>query len=152
VCARIAADFPGIVVAGAHDGYYSDAEEAALAAEIDRSRSDVIFVAMTSPRKERFLGRWSRQLDVTVWHGVGGSFDVLAGKVRRAPRLWQRLGFEWLFRVLQEPRRLWKRYLVTNTIFCAMVLREALSGTPSRERTQRRTLPIPNPADPPARE
>jgi N-acetylglucosaminyldiphosphoundecaprenol N-acetyl-beta-D-mannosaminyltransferase len=126
VCARIAVDFPGVVVVGAHDGYYSDAEEEALAVEIDRAQPDAIFVAMTSPHKEHFLARWGQHLDARVWHGVGGSFDVLAGKVRRAPRLWQSLGLEWLYRVLQEPGRLWRRYLVTNTAFCVMVLREAL--------------------------
>lgn len=143
VCARIAADFPGIVVVGARDGYYSDADEEALAAQIDRSSPDVIFVAMTSPRKERFLARWSQRLDVRVWHGVGGSFDVLAGKTRRAPRLWQQLGLEWLYRVLQEPRRLWKRYLVTNTVFCAMVVREALRAPTAGAQAHGTTPPIP---------
>jgi len=123
-CARITADYPGVRIVGRRNGYYRPEEEEQVAAEIDRARPDVVFVAMTSPRKERFLGRWGSRLDVRVWHGVGGSFDVLAGKVRRAPVAWQRLGLEWLFRVLQEPRRLWKRYLVTNTIFCLMVLRE----------------------------
>ena len=136
VCARIATDFPGVVVVGACHGYYSDAEEEGLAAEIDRLKPDVIFVAMTSPRKERFLGRWSQRLDVRVWHGVGGSFDVLAGKVRRAPRLWQQLGLEWLYRVSQEPRRLWKRYLVTNTIFCGMVLRELVGAQSRADRAE----------------
>jgi N-acetylglucosaminyldiphosphoundecaprenol N-acetyl-beta-D-mannosaminyltransferase len=144
VCARIAADFPGIVLAGARDGYYSDADEEALAAEIDKSKPDVIFVAMTSPRKERFLARWGQSLDVRVWHGVGGSFDVLAGKTRRAPRLWQQLGVEWLYRVLQEPRRLWKRYLVTNTIFCAMVAREALSAPSPAAPAQGTTPAVPD--------
>ena len=76
---------------------------------------------MTSPKKENFLAKWSEQLQVPVCHGVGGSFDVMAGKVRRAPELWQKLGLEWLYRVKQEPGRLWKRYLVTNTLFCRMV-------------------------------
>ena len=87
--------------------------------------------------KERFLARWSRRLDVPVCHGVGGSFDVLAGRVRRAPERWQRLGLEWLYRVKQEPRRLWKRYLATNSAFVVMVaaawIREHIArGTPAR--------------------
>ena len=81
---------------------------------------------MTSPRKEQFVARWSRSLDVPVWHGVGGSFDVAAGLVRRAPVLWQRLGLEWLYRTKQEPRRLARRYLVTNLLFIRIALREAL--------------------------
>ena len=81
---------------------------------------------MSSPKKECFIARWSEQIGVPVCHGVGGSFDVLAGKVRRAPLAWQRLGLEWLYRVKQEPRRLWRRYLVTNSVFCALVLSELL--------------------------
>lgn len=69
-------------------------------------------------------------MGVPVCHGVGGAFDVLAGKTKRAPRLWQRLGLEWLYRVLQEPRRLWRRYLVTNTLFIGMVVRAWLRPLP----------------------
>jgi N-acetylglucosaminyldiphosphoundecaprenol N-acetyl-beta-D-mannosaminyltransferase len=76
---------------------------------------------MTSPKKERFLAKWNETLDVPVCHGVGGSFDVVAGKVKRAPLVWQRLGLEWLYRVKQEPRRLWKRYFVTNSLFIWLV-------------------------------
>ena len=72
------------------------------------------------------MARWSEKLNTTVVHGVGGSFDVVAGKVMRAPPSWQRLGLEWLYRVKQEPGRLWKRYLVTNTLFGFMVLKAML--------------------------
>jgi len=88
----------------------------------------VLLVAMTSPKKERFIARWGRRMDVPVVHGVGGSFDVLAGKVKRAPRVFQRLGLEWLMRMLQEPRRLFTRYLVTNTVFVSLVLRQLVRG------------------------
>jgi N-acetylglucosaminyldiphosphoundecaprenol N-acetyl-beta-D-mannosaminyltransferase len=125
--ARIAAEHPGVQVVGSHHGYFSDEEESDVAGQIDAARPDVLFVGMTSPRKERFLARWGDRLSVRVWHGVGGSLDILAGKVKRAPVMWQRLGLEWLFRVLQEPRRLWKRYLVTNALFCSMVLGELLA-------------------------
>jgi N-acetylglucosaminyldiphosphoundecaprenol N-acetyl-beta-D-mannosaminyltransferase len=121
---RIEADYPGVRVCGQHHGWFTPDEEPAVAADIAAARPDVLFVAMTSPHKERFLARWGDRLDLPVWHGVGGSFDVLAGKVRRAPLAWQRLGLEWLYRVLQEPGRLWKRYLVTNTVFGALVARE----------------------------
>jgi N-acetylglucosaminyldiphosphoundecaprenol N-acetyl-beta-D-mannosaminyltransferase len=118
--------YPSLVIAGSHHGYFDVKEEAAVAEAIAASRADIVFIAMTSPRKEQFLAQWSRVLDVPVWHGVGGSFDVAAGKVERAPVLWQRLGLEWLYRVKQEPRRLWKRYLVTNTLFAQMLFREWL--------------------------
>jgi N-acetylglucosaminyldiphosphoundecaprenol N-acetyl-beta-D-mannosaminyltransferase len=124
VVERIGLDYPGAVVAGSHDGYFKDAEEESVASEIADSRADVLLVAMTSPKKEKFLARWSETLGVPVCHGVGGSFDVMAGKVDRAPEAWQRLGLEWLYRVKQEPGRLWKRYLVTNTLFCGMLVRE----------------------------
>ena len=118
--------FPALIIAGSQHGYFDRADEAEVAAAIAASGADIVFIAMTSPRKEQFLARWSRALGVPVWHGVGGSFDVAAGKVERAPMLWQRLGLEWLYRVKQEPRRLWKRYLVTNTLFARMLLREWL--------------------------
>lgn len=113
--------YPGVVIVGRRHGYFSEEEEAGIVDEIARSRPDVLFVAITSPKKERFMARWSDRLNCKVVHGVGGSFDVVAGKVQRAPISWQRLGLEWLYRVKQEPGRLWKRYLVTNTVFGVMV-------------------------------
>lgn len=119
--------FPGLIIAGCQHGYFSSSIEREVAHAIAASRADIVFIAMTSPRKEQFLARWSRALDVPVWHGVGGSFDVAAGHVRRAPMIWQRLGLEWLYRVKQEPGRLWKRYLVTNTLFLRAVFLEWLA-------------------------
>lgn len=124
--ARMAADYPKVVIVGRHHGYFALENGEAIAADIAAARPDILFVAMTSPKKEQFLARWAHDVDVPVCHGVGGSFDVLAGTVRRAPEIWQRLGLEWLFRVLQEPRRLWRRYLVTNTLFCGLVITELL--------------------------
>jgi N-acetylglucosaminyldiphosphoundecaprenol N-acetyl-beta-D-mannosaminyltransferase len=128
--ARLAELHPRLRIAGARDGYFGEADEAAVAEEIRRSGADYLFVGITSPKKERFLGRWGRNLGVRVCHGVGGSFDVLSGEVKRAPRSWQRLGLEWLYRVLQEPRRMWKRYLVTNTLFIGMCAKELFVRTP----------------------
>ena len=124
--ARIARDYPQVHVVGRRNGYFAAHEESDIAADITAARPDILFVAMTSPKKENFLARWSDTLSVPVCHGVGGSFDILAGKAQRAPERWQRLGLEWLYRVKQEPRRLWKRYLTTNTLFCKMVLQELL--------------------------
>ena len=118
--------WPSLTIAGSHHGYYAAADEPAVARAIADSRADIVFIAMTSPRKEQFLARWSRALDVPVWHGVGGSFDVASGRVQRAPILWQRLGLEWLYRVKQEPRRLWRRYLVTNLLFIRITLHELM--------------------------
>ena len=130
--AWIAANFPGVRLVGRHHGYFAAEEEADVAGAIAAARPDVLLIGMSSPGKERFLARWTTRLGVPVCHGVGGSFDVLAGKVRRAPETWQRLGLEWLYRVKQEPRRLWRRYLITNVIFCSMVLSEYVRQLPSR--------------------
>ena len=128
----IARDYPGVRVVGSQHGYFGQDDEARVAAAIQASQADILFVAMTSPKKERFLARWHGAMNVPVCHGVGGSFDVLAGKVRRAPDSWQRFGLEWLYRVKQEPRRLWKRYLVTNSVFVGMLLVELLRIAPVR--------------------
>ncbi len=124
VIQRIGERFPGLRIAGSRNGYFTDAEGAAVAKQVQDARPDMLFLGMTSPKKEVFLARWAPMMSVPVCHGVGGSFDVLAGKVKRAPRLWQRLGLEWLYRVVQEPRRMWRRYLVTNTLFAGMLMRE----------------------------
>ncbi len=117
-------DFPNVVVAGRRNGYFNDTEEEEIANDIFESKADILLVAITSPKKEKFLARWSDKIKVSICHGVGGSFDVMAGKVERAPESWQRLGLEWLYRLKQEPRRMWKRYLVTNTLFCWLIVKE----------------------------
>ncbi len=119
---------PGLQIAGSRNGYFRDEEQEEVALEISRARPDFLFVGISTPKKEIFLDRWASRAEVTVCHGVGGSFDILAGKTARAPESWQRHGFEWLYRVLQEPRRMWKRYLVTNTTFILLVAREWLRG------------------------
>lgn len=124
--ARCAARYPGLVVAGYRNGYFGPADEAAIVARIRESGADMLFVGMPSPFKEVWCERYRDALAVPLVMGVGGSFDVLAGFIRRAPRRLQTLGLEWLWRVAMEPRRLWKRYLVTNAVFIARVLGEAL--------------------------
>jgi N-acetylglucosaminyldiphosphoundecaprenol N-acetyl-beta-D-mannosaminyltransferase len=121
---EIGTRFPNVRIAGARDGYFPAEASEEVAEEIRAARPDMLFLGITSPKKEVFLGSFGHLLDIPVCHGVGGSFDVLAGKVRRAPQSWQQLGMEWMYRVLQEPRRMWKRYLVTNTLFILMLARE----------------------------
>ncbi|WP_281291190.1 WecB/TagA/CpsF family glycosyltransferase [Paraburkholderia panacisoli] len=88
----------------------------------------LLFVAITSPKKENFINRWKGQLGVDFVMGVGGTFDVVAGKVRRAPRWMQRSGLEWAYRVAQEPRRMWRRYFVTNNRFALMLLKACIGS------------------------
>lgn len=120
---------PDLQIAGARDGYFSEDGSAAVCAGIHNSRADLLFVAMTSPRKEYFLGEFGLDLGVPFVMGVGGSIDVIAGVTRRAPVAWQRLGVEWLYRLLQEPRRMFKRYAVTNTRFLLLVGRALVTRT-----------------------
>ncbi len=129
----IGRQYPGLRLVGWHNGYYTSEQEAAIVEEIAGSRPDILFVAMTSPKKEQFLARWSRKIRVPICHGVGGSFDVMSGKVQRAPQSWQWLGMEWAYRLLQEPGRMWRRYLVTNTLFVYLLWREWIrSGASGR--------------------
>jgi N-acetylglucosaminyldiphosphoundecaprenol N-acetyl-beta-D-mannosaminyltransferase len=114
---RCARDFPGLVVAGYRDGYFGPADHASVVAGIRESAPHLLFVGMPSPFKETWCERHRAALDVPVIMGVGGAFDVLAGFVRRAPRPLQVLGLEWSWRLLMEPRKMWKRYLVTNSEF-----------------------------------
>ena len=114
ICKR---DYPGLVVAGFRDGYFGEAEHASVVEQIRKSDADLLFVGMPSPFKEIFCERFRSALGVPVMMGVGGSFDVLAGYIRRAPRWVQKLGMEWLWRLCMEPRKLWKRYLLTNSEF-----------------------------------
>lgn len=122
---------PQLRVAGSHDGYFTEADAPAVAAGIRASGADLLFLGMTSPKKELFCARHGAASGALVIHGVGGSFDVLAGVVRRAPRSWQRMGLEWLYRVLQEPVRLGPRYLRTNVRFVRLTLAERRRPTPA---------------------
>ncbi|HJQ02114.1 MAG TPA: WecB/TagA/CpsF family glycosyltransferase [Jatrophihabitans sp.] len=128
---RLAERLPGLRIAGARDGYYPPEQAAEVAREIRDSGADLLFLGMVSPKKEIFLGDYGELMQVPIMHGVGGSFDVLAGVTKRAPVRWQRLGLEWLYRLLQEPRRLWRRYLVTNSAFGWQLLRELFRPTPA---------------------
>jgi len=121
---RIRVQHPGLRIAGSRHGYYGPDEAPAIADAIKGSGADLLFLGMTSPKKEVFVATYGARTGARVVHGVGGSFDVLAGVVKRAPRVWQRTGFEWLYRALQEPRRLGGRYLTTNIAFVALVARE----------------------------
>lgn len=115
--------YPGLPLAGFHHGYFWD-DEAAIVKHIKASGARLLFVAITSPKKENFINQWREQLGVDFVMGVGGTFDVVAGKVKRAPLWMQRAGLEWFYRVVQEPGRMWKRYLTTNSQFAWLLLKE----------------------------
>ena len=115
------------IIAGYRNGYFSAAEEKQIVEKIVASKANMLFVAMSSPKKEIFLHKHREALKaVNFIMGVGGSFDVLSGKTKRAPLWMQNSGLEWFYRFAQEPKRMWKRYLVGNTKFILLVLKEKL--------------------------
>lgn len=148
---EIAVRWPGVVIAGSRDGYFTEAEADEVAEQIAGSAPDLLFLGMTTPKKENFIGRYGERLGVPVQHGVGGSFDVLAGVTARAPRAWQRCGMEWAYRVAQEPRRLWRRYLVTNLAFLGLVGLELVHPHPAYRHSPN-GMPVTNQLDQPRRD
>ncbi|MBI4125616.1 MAG: WecB/TagA/CpsF family glycosyltransferase [Deltaproteobacteria bacterium] len=123
---RLQQRHPGLILAGKRDGYFPEEEAASVASQIRESKADILFVGMPTPKKEIFLSRFREVMQVPFSMGVGGSFDILAGKTKRAPRWLQQTGLEWFFRMAQEPRRLFKRYWQTNRRFVYMVFKEYL--------------------------
>ncbi|MEO7282511.1 WecB/TagA/CpsF family glycosyltransferase [Gelidibacter sp.] len=116
------------IIAGYRNGYFKKEQEQDIAKVIAESGANMLFVAISSPTKENFLYENKHLLkDVNFIMGVGGSFDVVSGKVKRAPLWMQNSGLEWFYRFAQEPKRMWKRYLVGNTKFILLVLKERMS-------------------------
>ena len=115
---------PNLDVAGYRNGYYTEDEESGIAEMIRDSKVDILFVGFSSPMKEKFLNRWMPVMQVPFCMGVGGSFDIIAGRTKRAPLWMQKSGLEWCYRLYQEPRRMWKRYAKTNPVFLGMVVKE----------------------------
>ncbi len=136
---RLQQRFPTLAIAGAQDGYFPEAASDTVAAAIRDACADVLFVAMGSPKQELWLARYGPQTGVRFALGVGGYFNILAGKRKRAPRWMQSCGLEWCFRLAQEPRRLWRRYLIGNLAFLGFLLRERrrAAGRQSASRLSR---------------
>lgn len=113
----------GLIVAGFRDGYWNADEEDEVVGKVAAACPEVLFLAIPSPAKEEFLARHRDQLSIPFVMGVGGSFDVVAGVTSRAPLWMQRFGLEWVHRLILEPRRMFKRYLVGNSKFILLVAR-----------------------------
>lgn len=113
------------LIAGYRNGYFKKEDEAKIVDDIVQSGAQMLFVAISSPIKENFLYQYREALSqVNFIMGVGGSFDVFAGEVKRAPTWMQKTGMEWFYRVLQEPKRMWRRYLIGNSKFIYLVFKE----------------------------
>jgi len=115
------------IIAGYRNGYFKKEEEPIIAQQIAKSGADILFVAISSPKKEIFLNKYKNIINIPFIMGVGGSFDVVAGKVKRAPLWMQKAGLEWFYRFLQEPKRMWKRAFIINSLFVLYVLKEKFS-------------------------
>ena len=125
-------NYPHVRIAGFHDGYFDRNQARSVADDIRQSDADMLFVAMPTPKKEIFLGDWQKYMNVPLCHGVGGSFDVMAGIVKRAPQWVQNIGMEWFYRMIQEPRRLFMRYLATNSMFMLLGMAQVIKINISR--------------------
>lgn len=118
------ARYPGLTIAGYRNGYWKPEDEAGVANAIAATRPDILFVAISSPKKENFLARYQAAMKIPFAMGVGGTFDVAVGLVRRAPIWMQKAGLEWFYRFLQEPRRMFRRYFIDDMAFVALFARE----------------------------
>jgi N-acetylglucosaminyldiphosphoundecaprenol N-acetyl-beta-D-mannosaminyltransferase len=116
--------YPGLTVAGYRNGYWKPEEEAGVVESVKAAQADLLFVAISSPKKEHFLGRYQAEMKIPFAMGVGGTFDVAVGKVKRAPVWMQNAGLEWFYRFLQEPRRMFKRYFVDDMAFFWLLVKE----------------------------
>ena len=124
---------PGLKIAGFRNGYWQPEEEAAVVSSIADSRPDLLFVAISSPKKERFLGAYQAHMKIPFAMGVGGSFDVIAGKIKRAPPWMQQCGLEWFYRFLQEPAKMFKRYFVDDLMFFWLLLKAYCKKSPGSQ-------------------
>ena len=127
--------YPGVKIVGGYSPPFRDLdddERTGIADEINRSRADVVWVGIGQPRQEKWMARMQEHLDAPVMVGVGAAFDFHAGLVPQAPERLQSLGLEWAFRLVHEPRRLWRRYLRYNPRFVAAFVRQYLRQRFSR--------------------
>jgi len=131
VVAFITKEFPGVKIAGFHHGYFDEKEEIKIINEIHDSHPDCLLVAFGAPKQDMWIEKNIMNTDAKVAIGVGGLFDFFAGRVPRAPQWLRDIGLEWFFRLVQEPGRMWKRYLVGNALFLWRTLRERLTGSKS---------------------
>jgi len=120
--------WPRLRIAGARNGFFSPAEEGQVVDDINRSGAGILFVGMGSPRQEFFIEKNRARLRPRVAMGVGGSFDALSG-IKKEPPAWTHSGFEWLYRLCQDPKHLWRRYMRAHPWFIWQTLRERITGS-----------------------
>jgi len=131
LAARLQERFPGLQVAGTFSPPFrplTPEEDDQIIQMINEAAPDIVWVGLSTPKQERWMAEHVGRLTAPVLIGVGAAFDFLTGRKPQAPRWMQRAGLEWLFRLLTEPRRLWRRYLINNPLFVALVLLQALGA------------------------
>jgi exopolysaccharide biosynthesis WecB/TagA/CpsF family protein len=121
---RLRERIPDLEIAGSRDGYFSSAEAGEVVRDIKSSGAHVLMVAMGNPQQEKWVRDHLHATGARLGIGVGAFFDFAAGEVRRAPAWMNRVGVEWIFRLVQEPRRMWRRYLIGNVVFLFRVGRD----------------------------
>lgn len=120
--------YPDLKIVGVRNGYFKNDEWDSILDEIEDVNPDFVFVGITSPKKEYIVDYFQKKGSKAVYMGVGGSFDVISGKLKRAPLWMQKSNLEWLYRVIQEPKRLFKRYFIGNIVFINKIVKEKRSN------------------------
>ena len=123
--------YQSLKIAGYRNGYWQAEEEQSVVNEIKKSRADILFVGISSPKKEEFLEKYLEDVRVPFAMGVGGAFDMVVGVTKRAPTWMQEMGLEWFFRFVQEPKRLFRRYFVDSIQFFCLLAKEMVPCTKS---------------------
>ena len=124
--AKMEEKFKGLDICGVRNGYFSADEEESIVAEINRLRPDVLLVGLGSPRQEKWIDKYKENLDVNLAIGCGGTIDVMAGTVKRAPKMFQRLGLEWFYRLISQPSRFFRMLVLPK--FVLVVVWERVFG------------------------
>lgn len=119
--------YPDIQIVGYRNGYFTDSDEPQIVEDMRKSGADMMFVAFSSPKKEYWVNKYLKEINIPFVMGVGGSFDIVAGVTERAPKWFQDHGLEWFYRLAQEPRRMWKRYIIGNAKFIGLTYRYKFS-------------------------
>lgn len=126
--------YSNLNIKGIHNGYFKEEQWDNISKELKKLKPDIVFVGITSPTKEYLIEYLQNDGNKSVFMGVGGSFDVISGNIPRAPKWMQKCNLEWLFRVIQEPKRLFKRYFVGNLKFIKLVIKEKRSDNKQYEK------------------
>lgn len=127
VIRRYKGKYPNLNISGYRNGYFSKDDMPEIIDDMSKSKADILLVAFSSPKKEYWLSENIDNINIPFCMGVGGSFDVIAGATTRAPIWMQKIGLEWFYRFIQEPSRMWKRYLIGNSKFIYLTLKEKLN-------------------------